>query len=106
MDLNLDNWTRILRENRGKDRIMKDIDEPVPRVESLNFDSIISAAAYSVRYITKLSKISFEETTMRELTVQPARATTDYKKTIVVREPSVMECRFLDLPVSLLKYAS
>lgn len=81
---------------------MKDIDgESISHVESLNFDSIISAAAYSVRYLTKLSQISFEETTMRELTVQPAKATTDYRKTIVVREPSAMECRFQDLPVSV-----
>ncbi|XP_031561137.1 F-box only protein 4-like [Actinia tenebrosa] len=80
---------------------MKDIDEEaVPSVE-FNFDNIISAAAYSVRYITKLGQISFEETTMRELTVQPSKATTDYKKTIVVREPSMMECRFRDLPVNL-----
>jgi hypothetical protein len=84
------------KRNEMKDKFD---DEAASRLE-LNFDGIISAAAYSVRYLTKLSQISFEGTALQELTVHPAKATTDYKKTVVIREPSVMDCRFQDLPVS------
>lgn len=64
-------------------------------------DNFLEAATYPVKFLIKLYQTTIMERGMQEITVQPSKARADVGKRLIVRELSISEFGFQELPVNL-----
>lgn len=63
-------------------------------------DNFLEAATYPVKFLIKLYQTTIMERGMQEITVQPSKARADVGKRLIVRELSISEFGFQELPVT------